>query len=94
MAHLQDTAETLALQALGWLAANEDLMPVFLGSTGASQAEIAQRAADPVFLGAVLDFLMMNDAWVIEFCDAHSVPYERIMQMRAALPGGEQVNWT
>jgi hypothetical protein len=37
---------------------------------------------------------MMDDAWVIGFCDAHTVPYERIMKMRAALPGGEQVNWT
>jgi hypothetical protein len=94
MTQMQDTAETFALQVLGWLAANDDLMPIFLGSTGASEGEIRDRAADPVFLGAVLDFLMMDDAWVIGFCDAHTVPYERIMKMRAALPGGEQVNWT
>ncbi|HBM40140.1 MAG TPA: DUF3572 domain-containing protein, partial [Sulfitobacter sp.] len=30
----QDAAETVALQALAWLAANEDLMPTFMGSTG------------------------------------------------------------
>lgn len=94
MSYTQETAETLALQALGWLASHDDLLPVFLGSSGASEADLKARAADPVFLAAVLDFLMMDDAWVMEFCDAHSLPYERIMLARAALPGGEQVNWT
>lgn len=90
----KDSAETLALQALAWLATEDELMPVFLGSSGASEADVRDRASDPVFLGAVLDFLMMNDAWVISFCDAHGVAYDRIMPARAALPGGEQVNWT
>ena len=90
----RESAETLALQALGWLAANDDLLPVFLGSTGASEDDLRARTGDPAFLGAVLDFLMMDDAWVMAFCDDHALPYERIMSARAALPGGEQVNWT
>ncbi|MGC1506544.1 MAG: DUF3572 domain-containing protein [Sulfitobacter sp.] len=94
MQKTQESAETLALRVLGWLVGNEDLMPVFQGSTGVSEADIRARAADPQFLGAVLDFLMMDDAWVTRFCDEHTVAYERIMQARAALPGGEQVNWT
>lgn len=94
MSYSQETAETLALQALSWLAGNEDLLPVFLGSTGASEADLRTQAGDPVFLGAVLDFVMMDDAWVVAFCDTHALPYDRIMQARAALPGGEQVNWT
>ena len=94
MSYTQDTAETLALQALGWLAANQDLLPVFLGSTGAGEGDLKTRASDPVFLGAVLDFVMMDDTWVVAFCDAHALPYDRIMQARASLPGGEQVNWT
>lgn len=89
-----DAAETLALRALAWIAASDDLLPVFLGSTGATEAEVRERAEDPVFLGAVLDFLMMDDAWVIGFCDHAALPYERIMEARAALPGGEQVHWT
>ena len=69
-----EAAEVLALKALGWLASNEDLLPTFLGSTGASEADLRARAADPAFLGAVLDFLMMDDAWVVGFCDAHTIP--------------------
>ena len=94
MKDTRESAEVLALQALGWLATNDDLLPAFLGSTGATEEDLRARAGDPQFLGAVLDFVMMDDAWVIAFCDALAVPYERLMQARAALPGGEQVNWT
>ncbi|AXI42985.1 DUF3572 domain-containing protein [Sulfitobacter sp. SK011] len=94
MTYTRDSAETLALQALGWLASNDDLLPTFLASTGASENDLRSRAADPVFLGAVLDFLMMDDAWVIAFCDGILLPYDRIMQARAVLPGGDEVNWT
>lgn len=89
-----ETAETIALNALAWLIAEEDLLPVFLGATGTSEGEIRDRASDPEFLGAVLDFLTMDDAWVIRFCDAHGVAYERPMHARMALPGGAQINWT
>ena len=30
-----EAAETLALQALAWLVSNDELLPVFLGATGA-----------------------------------------------------------
>ena len=81
----QEAAEAIGLQALAWLVANEDLLPVFMDASGAT---------DPGFLGAVLDFVMMDDAWVIAFCDTLRMPYERVMQARQSLPGGEQVNWT
>jgi|TARA_B110000908_G_scaffold35626_1_gene42701 hypothetical protein len=90
----QESAETVGLQALGWLAGNEDLLPVFLGATGASEADVRSGASDPAFLGGLLDFLMMDDAWVMSFCDSISMPYDRLMQARHSLPGGEQVNWT
>lgn len=89
-----DAAETLALQAVAWLITQEDLLPVFLGATGASEADLRAQVADPGFLGAVLDFLMMDDAWVVAFCDTVAVPYDRPMQARAALPGGAQMHWT
>lgn len=90
----RETAETLALQALGWLVATEDLLPVFLGSTGLSEADLRTRADDPELLAAVLDFLLMDDAWVTRFCDEHALGYHTLVEARAALPGGEQVHWT
>ncbi|OUS22703.1 hypothetical protein A9Q95_04270 [Rhodobacterales bacterium 59_46_T64] len=90
----QDMAETLALKALAWLAGNDDLLPVFLNASGASEADVRSRVSDPDFLGSVLDFLMMDDAWVVGFCDTVGERYEAPMMARAALPGGAQVNWT
>ena len=90
----RESAEILAIGALGWLAAEEDLLPVFLGNTGADMADLKAQAADPEFLGAVLDFLLMDDAWVIRFCDAAGHDYAAVMAARAALPGGAQVHWT
>jgi len=94
MAMTQETAETVALQALAWLVGNEELLPVFLGSSGAAEADLRSRAADPEFLGSVLDFLTMDDAWVMAFCDAHKLSYETPLHARWSLPGGAPVNWT
>jgi len=90
----QDAAETIALGLLGWLAVNEDLLPVFLGSSGASVDDLRERAGEPEFLGSVLDFLMMDDAWVAEFCDTAGLAYDQPMRARQSLPGGADVNWT
>lgn len=87
-------AETVALTALGWLAGNDELLPVFLGASGATEADLRAGAADPAFLGAVLDFVMMDDAWVIALCDAAGLGYEAPMAARQALPGGGHVHWT
>lgn len=89
-----EMGEVFALQALGWLVGQDDLLPTFLGATGSSESDIRSRASEPEFLLSVLDFLMMDDAFVIQCCDALGVPYERVAQARQALPGGAEVSWT
>ena len=91
---LRETAEVIGLKALGWLTANEALLPVFLGSTGASEADIRAGVSDPAFLGALLEFITMDDGWVTAFCDAEGLSYDQPMMARMALPGGEQMHWT
>ncbi|ABV94552.1 hypothetical protein Dshi_2819 [Dinoroseobacter shibae DFL 12 = DSM 16493] len=90
----QEAAEALALEALGWIASQEDLMGVFLGATGSDVATVRAQAQDPQFLVSVLDFLLMDDAWVIGFCDAQGRAYDAPMRALAALPGGAQMHWT
>ena len=90
----QDSAEAIALQALSWLASNDEVFPVFLAATGAAIKDLPSAAQDPAFLASVLDFLVMEDAWVMGFCDAASLPYEAPMQARTGLPGGEMTHWT
>lgn len=93
MAISTESAETLGLRALGWILASDELLPVFLGATGAGPADLGQRAAEPEFLGAVLDFLLLEDAWVTGFCDAAGLPYDLPRRARAALPGGAAEDW-
>lgn len=90
----RDAAETIALQALGWLVGNEDLLPVFLGATGASSDSLREGAANPEFLDAVLGFLTMDDAWVTAFCEAHALDYGAPLAARRALSGRAEMHWT
>lgn len=90
----REAAETLALQALGWIAGQDELATAFLGSTGCSAGELRTRASDPEFLGFVLDFLMQDEAALVAFCETSGVQPDRPIRARAALPGGDLPHWT
>lgn len=89
-----ESAEMIALKALGWIATNEELCPVFMGASGASVDDMKAGASDPAFLASVLEFLTMDDAWVMSFCDAMGLGYDDPLRARYALPGAELVHWT
>ncbi|MDE0521705.1 MAG: DUF3572 domain-containing protein [Boseongicola sp.] len=90
----EESAEILAIKALSWLVGNDELLPVFLGATGATEADLRQRSMDLEFLASVLDFLLMDDAWVQRFCDMEGCADDLPLRARFALPGGAQVSWT
>ena len=90
----QESAETLALQALGWLAEDRDRLGDFLAATGASPGDIASLAGDSAFLGAILDHLLSSDDLVIGFCQSEGLANDAPMRARQALPGGAQWHWT
>ena len=90
----QDAAELLAINALSWLVGHDELLPVFLGATGAGEDDLRARAKDAEFLASVLDFLLMDDAWITEFCQSDGYNHDFPIRARAALPGGAQINWT
>ena len=87
-------AEIIALKALAWLAGNDELCPIFLGATGGSTDEMHARATDSAFQASVLEFITMDDAWIIAFCDSADLGYDKPLRARYALPGTEQTEWT
>ena len=89
-----DDAEIYALKAANWLLSNRELLDLFMGSTGVSENTIKSDIQNTVFLVAVLDFLLLDDKWVIEACDAMELQPELMQTARLTLPGGDQVNWT
>lgn len=87
-------AQTLALEALAWVLAQNDLLDSFLATTGAYPKDLAGLASQPLFLGAVLDFVMEEDQRVIAFCAAQNHPLTIVQIARAALPGAQYMHWT
>ena len=73
----QEAAEVVGLNALKWLVGNDELLQVFFAETGASADDMRPESLNLVFLGALLDFLTMNDEWIIEFCDTVNLSYEQ-----------------
>jgi hypothetical protein len=90
----RDSAETLALEALAFLIGDADLGPMFLNATGMAPADLAARAGEPTVLAGVLGFLMQDDRWIRDFCEATGRPPANVQRALHALPGGASVDWT
>lgn len=90
----QDMAETVGLRALAWLVGNEELLPVFLGSTGSSLEQVKCGAQDIVFIASVLDFILLDDAWILALSEDLDLSPQAVSQARSVLPGGAEINWT
>ena len=90
----REFAETVALQSLSWLLADDELLPRFLAATGADPSQLVNLAREPVFLGAVLDFLLTEDSLVLGFAEAAGLAPEAVLRARAGLPGGDVPHWT
>ena len=90
----QESAQTLALQALGWLASDDDRLGAFMASGGMDAASLRAQATDPMLHAAVMDFLLSDEALLLQFCADCDVAPDLPMQARAALPGGDVPSWT
>ena len=89
-----EIAQTIALQALAWLVSNEDICATFLGSTGTSVEDLRTRTGDTEFQVSVLEFLTMDDSWVVAFCDEINLGYDMPLKARYSLPNAEKIHWT
>jgi hypothetical protein len=90
----QDQAEIIALKALEWLAADPELFEVFLSASGLAREDVNAHAADPAFLGGVLDFVLQADSHVLALAETCGIAPETPRAARAALPGGAVPDWT
>ena len=79
-------AEEVALKALAWIMADDDMVGRFVGLTGAGPDEIRARIKQPDFLGAVLDFILGDEPTLMDFVQAEGLAPEVPMLARAKLP--------
>lgn len=89
-----ELAEIMALRVLTWLAERADLFDHFTGSTGISVDQLSQNAHDATLLGGVLDFILADEAVLLDLCQELDIPPELPLRARAGLPGGDVPHWT
>jgi len=80
---------TLALQALAWLASDDDRLVRFLNLTGMTPRGLRESMTDPNSLGAVLDYLLAWEGLLMDFANENSLSPESVMMARHKLPGGQ-----
>lgn len=86
-----EAAEALALTALAHLLADPDRTARLLGLTGLAGHELATHLNDPAFLGGVLDFVLADEALLLEIAGVAGLRPERVAGLRRRLPGAVPV---
>ncbi|WP_421695182.1 DUF3572 domain-containing protein [Aestuariivirga sp.] len=82
-----EEAEVLALNALGFLAAEPDRLQRFMDLAGLDIQAIRASAAEPAFLGAVIDHLLADESLLLIFAEEQQMRPDRIASLRRKLPG-------
>lgn len=82
------SAELLALKALGFLLDSGAPLDRFLAETGADVLILRERAGDPEFLAAVMDYLLADESLARDFCESATLDPRTLHLARHALPGG------
>ena len=85
----QEDAETLALRALGFLAAEPERIGPFLSATGLGPESLRAAASEPGFLAAVLDHIAESDSLLLEFAGNLRLNPEIVAEARRVLAGPE-----
>jgi hypothetical protein len=82
-----ETARNLAVEALGFLAADGARLERFLAVTGLGPHNLRRAAADPGFLHSVLDYLAADERLIVAFAAETGRKPEDVMRAYDAARG-------
>ena len=80
-------AETIAIDALGFLAGEPERLARFLALSGLGPHNLRQAATSPGFLAAVLDHLAADERLLVAFAAARGIDPAAVTRARDALSG-------
>ena len=83
----RESAEKLAISALGFLAQDPERLGQFLSITGIGPDMIRKAAADPSFLAGVLDHVAGDEALLLAVAAHAGVRPQDVERAQAALSG-------
>jgi hypothetical protein len=81
----REVAAIVAVQALSFVAGDPERLGLFLAESGIGPETLRSAAADPHFLGSVLDFVLRDDATVKAFASVSQLHPTNIAAARQAL---------
>lgn len=84
-----EEAEILAVRALGILAEHRERVEGFIRMTGVAIDDLKDHMSDPGYLGAVLDYLLADERYLLEFTErvgiAPELPYAARRKLEGAI---------
>ena len=83
----REEAEILAVRALGFLAQHQERMEGFVRMTGVAVDDLKDHMSDPGYLGAVLDYLLADERYLLAFTDRIGIAPELPYRARRKLEG-------
>jgi hypothetical protein len=83
----REAAESLAVQALAYLANDPEQLARFLALSGIGPQAIRAAAADPQFLAGVLDYVTGEEKLLLALADHLQMKPEQVWRARTALSG-------
>ena len=89
MADKHARAEEIAVAALGFIAANPELLSRFLALTGIEPQAIRSVANEPGFLAGVLHFIVAHEPTLLDFAAAATITPETVLEAMRRLPQGD-----
>ena len=85
----REAAEMLAIQALGFIAAEPERLDAFLGATGLTLERLRESATEPDFLAGVLEHMLADESLLLAFAESAAIDPAAVARARNALGG----NW-
>ena len=85
----REAAETLAIQALSFIAEEPERLNGFLNATGLTPDRLRESANAPDFLAGVLEHMLTDESLLLAFADSAAIDPAAIGRARNALGG----NW-
>ena len=84
----REAAETLAIQALAFIAEEPEKLGRFLAMTGIEAGEIRSAAREPRFLAGVLEHMLGDESLLIAFAASAGIDPAEVARARGALGSG------
>ena len=85
----KEAAESLAIQALAFLAEEPERFSAFMAATGLAPDSLRESANQPHFLLGVLEHMLSDESLLVAFADSAGINPAEIARARGAMGG----NW-